>query len=164
MKIARMLAIAINLLAGIFEVKADTLTGKVVGIKDGDTIVVLVDRHEVVVRVSGIDAPEKMQPFGDRSKQAMSDCAFSKQALVEWRKTDRYGRTVGKVIVDGVDCGLQVVEKGLAWHYKAYAKEQTETDRVSYASAEERARSSRFGLWSDAGPIAPWIFRHSHER
>jgi endonuclease YncB( thermonuclease family) len=75
------------------------------------------------VRVPGIDAPEKKQPFGDRSKQAMSECAFSKQALVEWNKTDRYGRTIGKVVVDGIDCGLQVVEKGLAWHYKAYAKE-----------------------------------------
>ncbi|QDL56800.1 nuclease [Rhodoferax aquaticus] len=144
---------------------ADTITGKVVAVKDGDTIVVLVDRREVVVRVAGIDAPEKKQPFGDRSKQAMSECAFSMQAIIEWKKTDRYGRAIGKVNVDGVDCGLQIIEKGLAWHYKAYAKEQSEVDRISYALAEESARSAGIGLWVDSSPTAPWLFRHpSHQK
>lgn len=120
----------------------DTMTGKVVGITDGDTVTVLVDRHEFKVRIAGIDAPEKRQPFGPRSKQGMSDCAFNRDVDVEWDKTDRYGRTIGKVLADGVDCGLRQIELGLAWHYKAYAKDQSPKDRQTYALAESHARSA----------------------
>lgn len=139
---------------------AATLEGRVVGITDGDTVTVLVDRREVKVRVAGIDAPEKKQAFGQRSKEHLSDCAFGKAVSVEWSKTDRYGRTIGKVTVDGVDCGLRQVQDGLAWHYKAYAKEQSATDRGSYADAEFQAVARKAGLWSDPHPTPPWEFRH----
>lgn len=139
---------------------ADVLEGKVVGVMDGDTITVLVDRREVKVRVAGIDAPEKMQAFGQRSKEHLSACSFGKAVSVQWNKTDRYGRTIGKVIVDGVDCGLRQVQDGLAWHYKAYAKEQSATDRVTYAEAESQAVTHKSGLWSDPKPTPPWEFRH----
>lgn len=138
-----------------------TLEGKVVGVADGDTVTVLVDGHDQVhVRISGIDAPEKKQVFGQRSKQAMSACAFGKQVVVEWRKKDRYGRAVGKLTVNGVDCGLRQIELGMAWHYKAYAKEQARADREAYATAEDEAKAARRGLWSDANPTPPWEFRH----
>jgi endonuclease YncB( thermonuclease family) len=139
---------------------AATLEGKVVGITDGDTLTVLVDRREVKVRVAGIDAPEKKQPFGQRSKEHLSDCAFGKSVAVEWSKTDRYGRTIGKVTADGVDCGLRQVQDGFAWHYKAYAKEQSATDRVTYAEAESQAVTHKSGLWSEPHPTPPWEFRH----
>jgi endonuclease YncB( thermonuclease family) len=103
----------------------EQLTGKVVGVSDGDTLTVLVQRdqsrEQIKVRVSGIDAPEKAQAFGDRSKQGLSDCAFAKQVQVEVIKLDRYGRSVDKVISQGTDCGLRQIELGLALHYKAYA-------------------------------------------
>ena len=140
--------------------QAATLEGKVVGILDGDTITVLVDRGEVKVRVAGIDAPEKKQPFGQRSKQHLSDCAFGKSVAVEWSKTDRYGRTIGKITADGVDCGLRQIQDGLAWHYKAYAKEQSATDRAAYSEAESKAATRKAGLWSDPHPTPPWEFRH----
>lgn len=142
---------------------ADVLEGKVVGVTDGDTITVLVDRREVKVRVAGIDAPEKRQAFGQRSKEHLSDCAFGKAVSVQWNKTDRYGRTIGKVTVDVVDCGLRQVQDGMAWHYKAYAKEQSATDRGSYAEAESQAVARKSGLWSDPHPTPPWEFRHSKE-
>lgn len=142
-------------------VHAATLEGKVVGISDGDTLTVLVDRREVKVRVAGIDAPEKKQAFGQRSKENLSDCAFDKAVSVEWSKTDRYGRTIGKVIAGGVDCGLRQIELGMAWHYKAYAKEQSATDRADYAQAESQAMARKAGLWSDPHPIPPWEFRHT---
>ncbi|OYU45717.1 MAG: nuclease [Burkholderiales bacterium PBB4] len=151
---------ATALLASVAHAHADTLEGKVVGISDGDTITVLDDRREVKVRVSGIDAPEKKQPFGQRSKEHMSECAFGKTVAIEWRKTDRYGRTIGKVVVDGVDCGLRQIELGMAWHYKAYAKEQSPVDRAAYAEAESQAQARRAGLWSDPHPMPPWEFRH----
>ena len=84
--------------------------------------------------VSG--APEKKQPFGDRSKQSLSDLVFDKSVTVETNKRDKYQREVGKVLVDGLDANLEQVKRGMAWHYKAYEREQPETDRKVYANAE----------------------------
>lgn len=79
---------------------------------------------------------------------------------VDWNKTDKYGRTIGKVIVNGQDANLSQLQEGLAWHYKQYEKEQSAPDRGSYAQAEIDARTRKIGLWHDAVPIAPWDFRH----
>lgn len=157
------ISLSAALLTCLGHAHADVLEGKVVGVTDGDTVTVLVDRREVKVRVAGIDAPEKKQPFGQRSKEHLSDCAFGKSVAVEWSKTDRYGRTIGKVLADGVDCGLRQIQDGMAWHYKAYAKEQSATDRVTYAEAESQAMSRKAGLWSDPHPVPPWEFRHPKE-
>lgn len=153
-------SLAFALLVCMPHADADTLVGKTVGISDGDTITVLVDRREVKVRVAGIDAPEKKQAFGQRSKESLSECAFGKSVSVDWNKKDRYGRIIGKVTSDGVDCGLRQIEIGIAWHYKAYAKEQSSTDLAAYADAESQAMDRKIGLWSDPRPIPPWIFRH----
>lgn len=76
---------------------AETLRGKVVGVSDGDTITVLdADKIQYKVRLAGIDAPEKSQAFGERSKQHLGNLVFGKVVYVEWNKTDKYGRTVGK--------------------------------------------------------------------
>ncbi|MES2978024.1 MAG: thermonuclease family protein [Pseudomonadota bacterium] len=148
------------LFLGSSHLRANTLLGKVVAVLDGDTITVLHDRQETRVRIVGIDAPEKRQAFGQRSKQSMSDCAFGKEIEIEWKKLDRYGRTVGKVLSGDVDCGLRQIELGMAWHYKAYAKDQARADREAYATVEDEAKADRRGLWSDANPTPPWDLRH----
>ncbi len=79
---------------------------------------------------------------------------------MEWTKPDRYGRIVGKVIVDGQDVGLRQIETGLAWWYRKYAREQSPQDQVTYARAEEGARIARGGLWRDSEPVPPWEYRH----
>lgn len=95
----------------------DTLYGFVVGLSDGDTVTVLdSSKAQHKVRLGGIDAPEKKQAFGERSRQSLSDLVFHKQVEVEFSKTDRYGRIVGKVLVSNVDAGLEQVKRGLAWH------------------------------------------------
>jgi len=136
------------------------VTGKVVGITDGDTVTVLDrSRTQYKVRLAGIDAPEKKQPFGQKSKEALSDCAYDKTATIVGDKLDRYGRLVGKVMVGDVDCNLRQINLGLAWHYKKYMKEQPESDRASYSRAEDGARDKRVGLWVDADPMPPWEWR-----
>lgn len=140
---------------------AETIHGKVVGVSDGDTITVLDgDYQQYKIRLAGIDAPEKSQAFGNRSKEHLSDLVFGKSVSVDWSKKDRYGRTIGKVLVSGTDANLQQVRAGLAWHYKAYEKEQSAIDRISYVQAESDARNRRSGLWADAHPIPPWDYRH----
>lgn len=143
---------------------AKDFTGKVVGITDGDTITVLDDENSIQkVRVAGIDAPEKNQAFGQRSKQSLSELVFSKVVTVQTNKRDRYERHVGKILLDGQDINLEQVRRGMAWHYKAYEQEQSPEDRRKYADAEDKARKARIGLWRDAAPVPPWKFRR-HER
>ena len=141
--------------------QAATITGQVVAVADGDTITVL-DSAKVQhkIRLAGIDAPEKAQPFGDKAKQSLSDLVFGKTVQIDADKTDRYGREVGKVLVDGVDANLEQVRRGLAWHYKAYQRDQSPEDRLAYAAAEKDAAAARWGLWQDAEPVAPWDWRH----
>jgi endonuclease YncB( thermonuclease family) len=136
------------------------VTGRVVGVTDGDTIAVL-DSTNVLhkVRLSGIDAPEKAQPFGQKSKQSLSDCAYDKTATIQGDKLDRYGRLVGKVLVSGVDCNIRQINLGLAWHYKKYMNEQAPDDRLIYAQAEDDAHGKRTGLWGDVNPMPPWEWR-----
>lgn len=140
---------------------ADTLHGRVVGVADGDTVTVLdASNTQTKVRLMGIDAPEKKQAFGSRSKEHLSDLVFNRQVAVDYTKQDKYGRTVGKIIVNGVDANLEQVKAGLAWHYKQYQREQSETDRTTYAQAEEHAKAAKRGLWFDRDPTPPWDWRH----
>lgn len=140
---------------------AATYTGRVVGISDGDTITVLDSSNtQHKVRLAGIDAPEKSQAFGQRSKEHLSDLVFGKAVTIDTQKNDKYGREIGKVIVSGQDANLAQVRMGLAWHYKAYEKEQSPSDRTAYAQAEAEAHNRHVGLWQDPKPVPPWDFRH----
>lgn len=137
-----------------------TLEGVVIGLSDGDTVTVLdAAKRSHRVRLAGIDAPEKKQAFGDRSRQSLSELVFRQVVTVEYEKVDRYGRIVGKVKAGNLDANLVQVSRGMAWHYKAYELEQQPKDRLAYSRAEEAAREARQGLWRDPMPVAPWDFR-----
>lgn len=139
---------------------AESYSGLVVSVADGDTVTVLDDtkgRHKV--RLSGIDAPEKAQAFGNVSRQHLAQLVFQKRVNIEFEKHDRYRREVGKVLVAGRDINLLQIEAGLAWHYKKYEREQSPADRRNYSDAENSAATERRGLWRDPSPTPPWDFR-----
>jgi endonuclease YncB( thermonuclease family) len=137
-------------------------TGKVVGVADGDTITVLDSgKMQHKVRLAGIDAPEKAQAFGNRSKQSLSDMVYMKDVTIETNKIDRYGREIGKVIHNGADVCLEQVKRGMAWWYRDYQYEQTPEDRVLYETVEDAAKATRVGLWADKEPVPPWAWRKS---
>lgn len=139
---------------------ADTLTGRVISVADGDTLTVLtLDRQEHRIRLSGIDAPEHGQPYGEQSKDHLVALALDKTVRVEFHKEDRYGRLVGKVLVEGRDINLEQVRAGLAWHYKDYQSEQSLVDRTRYAAEEVMARAANRGLWADRASMPPWEWR-----
>lgn len=151
----------IALLWSSLSATAADIVGRVVGVSDGDTITVLVDNHDrLKVRLAGIDAPEKSQPFGSVSKKSLSDQVFGKTVNIEANKKDRYGRFLGRVISNGTDVCLEQIRAGMAWHYKRYSNEQSESLRREYADAESQARQLKIGLWSEPTPVAPWEFRH----
>jgi endonuclease YncB( thermonuclease family) len=142
--------------------QAALLEGRVVAVADGDTITILDNTNtQYKIRLAGIDAPEKKQPFGNVSKKFLSDLVYDKQVSVDYSKQDRYGRTVGKVLVNGIDANLEQVKHGLAWFYKKYENEQPLQDRLDYLHAQEAAETSKVGLWVEPNPVAPWDFRKS---
>ncbi|MBS0263094.1 MAG: thermonuclease family protein [Planctomycetes bacterium] len=133
---------------------AEVLRGKVVHVADGDTITVLTaDKVQHKIRLDDIDAPEKTQAFGTKSKQKLSELVGEKEVIVNWKKKDRYDRILGQVHLGRRDINLEMVEAGLAWHYKQYSKDQT------FADAEHLARQAHRGLWVDKSPEPPWEFR-----
>ena len=141
---------------------AETITGRVVGVADGDTITVLdADKMQHKIRLSGIDAPEKKQPFGNRSKESLSALTFDKTVAVETTKRDKYGRQIGKVLADGRDVNLVQIERGMAWFYRQYRREQSTDDQRLYEAAEDAAKAGKRGLWRDDGPVPPWEFRRA---
>ena len=154
------LIIGIALVSTLGGVNADTLAGRVVADTDGDTITVLdagLQQHKI--RLAGIDAPEKKQPFGERSTQSLAALVFGKTVVVEWRKKHRE-RLIGKVTVSGVDANLEQIKAGMAWWYEKYRKEQSPADQRRYAEAEQQqARAARVGLWRDQAPVPPWEWR-----
>lgn len=158
------LFVAVVLLAVSMSAHAVTLTGRVVGITDGDTLTLLVDRQQYKVRVSGIDAPEKRQAWGEKSKTNLSRLAFNQEAVAECWKIDRWGRRICKVTVNAIDIGLEQIRDGMAWWYRKYAKEQSSDDQSAYESVELMAKLRRLGLWSDTNPIPPWYFRSESTR
>jgi endonuclease YncB( thermonuclease family) len=153
---------------------AITLEGRVVKVADGDTITIVDNsgkKHRI--RLGGIDAPEKDQPYGKESTQSLLELTSDKTVVIEYEKRDRYKRIIGKVLVDPpgevfcmaldcvkkIDAGLEQVKRGLAWHYKKYQGEQSVDDRGTYSEAEVEAREKLLGLWSDSEPTAPWDWR-----
>ena len=128
-------------------------TGRVVGVADGDTLTVLDGSRQVRVRLWGIDAPERGQPWSSRSRESLAARAMHRDASVATRGTDGYGRTLARVAVDGVDLGEAQVRDGMAWVYRRYSK-----DRAMIA-LEDDARAGRRGLWSLPDPEPPWAWR-----
>jgi len=151
-------------LLGVFlwqTLNAETLSGKVIHVADGDTITILDSSHQQLkIRLSGIDAPEKAQDYGQRSKEHLNGLVQGQQVIVETSKKDKYGRHVGQVLLKGQDVNLEQLRAGLAWYYREYERELTPELRQSYAKAESEAKDARMGLWSDAQPVPPWQWRH----
>lgn len=137
-------------------------SGRVVGISDGDTITVLTaEKEQLKVRLAGIDAPEKAQAFGNAAKKNLSALIYGKEVELSGKKTDRYGRLVRKVLLDGEDINLRQIADGMAWYYRNYSRELTPADRRLYDEAERNAKTNELGLWRDATQTAPWDFRHA---
>jgi len=161
--------LAIPFVALVASMAVADISGKVVAVTDGDTIKILDNsRVQHKVRLTGIDAPEKAQPFGNASRKNLASMVAGKDVRVETSKNDRYGRVLGKVWVQPQDCSgcgktlnanLAQILAGMAWWYQDYAKDQPVQDRVRYESAVKAARKGQLGLWGEPDPVPPWAWR-----
>ncbi len=134
------------------------ITGKIVRVLDGDTVEILAGNVATRVRLNGIDAPEKAQPFGQRSRQALTAIVGGNTVLPVGEKRDRYGRLLATLILDGRDINAIQVYSGMAWVYR-YKGLATEPEYLRY---ERDARTARRGLWSEKEPVEPSIWRQRH--
>ena len=132
---------------------AETLTGKVVGVTDGDTLTLLVNRTRFKVRLTEIDTPEKGQTWGSRATQALGKKVFQKDVVVESSGYDRYDRLLGRIWLGDRDINREMVREGHAWAYRRYLTDQ------SLLEDEAAAKAEQIGLWSVPDPVAPWAWR-----
>lgn len=145
--------------------RTTTIEARVTRVVDGDSLFVIVADNGVLgVRVAGIDAPEKGQPFADVARRALLEQLHERQVRVEVVKTDAFGRLVGRVFVAGRDVGLAQLRSGLAWHFKRYDADLAPAVRRRYARAERQAQLRGIGLWGDAAPVPPWEHRAAQRR
>lgn len=134
---------------------AREITGRVVSIADGDTLSVLDSAHtNHRIRLAYIDAPEKKQDFGQKSKQSLSEQVYGHDVSVNVVDTDRYGRLLGVVYREKDNVNTEQVRRGMAWVYTKYNKDP------SLVEIEAKARKQRMGLWEQPNPTPPWEFRH----
>jgi len=134
------------------------IIGKVIAVKDGDTIEILLNGKPLSIRFAHIDCPEikRSQPFGKAAKQFTSAMCFGQIVTIENdNKFDRYRRLIGIVFNEHrQNVNKELLIAGLAWHFKRYSSDET------YAALEHEARAKRIGLWAASNPIAPWDWRH----
>jgi endonuclease YncB( thermonuclease family) len=149
-----MYPLLIGLILLSFSSTAQQFHAKVVKIVDGDTYDVVDSMQKLSrVRMNGIDAPEKKQAFGQRSKDILGRWCFNKTVLVKVYSKDRNGRFIADSYINGKSLSLIMVEEGMAWHFKKYSKDTV------LANAELKARAAKKGLWADGNAVPPWQYR-----
>lgn len=145
------------ILLGLNTFASISITGKVVGISDGDTFTILTtNKEQIKIRLYGVDCPESKQDFGTKAKQFTSSLCFGKTVIANIKNNDRYGRKIAFVILpNGRNLNKELLIAGMAWHYKHYDKS------TELASLEAMARQKKVGVWSAKNPVAPWEYRQN---
>jgi micrococcal nuclease len=129
-------------------------TFRVVKIVDGDTYDILINGIQTRIRMDGIDAPERGQPYYKASKEYLGRLCEGQMIRLEVKSKDRFGRTVAKSLISGNrELGAEMIRAGMAWHFRKYS------DDMRLARLEAEARKARKGLWADPNPVAPWDYR-----
>ncbi len=143
-------------LSGWTTSQGEAVAAQLTGVTDGDTITVRMGGNVVKVRLNGIDAPEKSQPYGVAAKTKLAALTLGRRITLRGAEKDRYGRTLARVYADGDDVCLAMIRAGYAWHYTRYSND------AGLAAAEREARASKRGLWADKSPVPPWEFRNGN--
>ena len=136
---------------------AESITGQVVDVADGDTLTIVTSWNETLkIRLAGVDCPETFQVHGEAAKQFLSFKTLKRRARIEPETIDQYGRTVGMVLVNGENINRQIVAEGHGWVFKKYCTAEYCAD---WLNLEAKAKAARIGLWEDENPTAPWDWR-----
>ena len=138
---------------------SEVWSGWVSWVMDGDTVVLVREGQQepVRLRIEGMDAPETCQPGGVEAREALIRLALRKPVQVVDRGQDSYGRQIGRLSVDGVDLGGEMVRSGMAWAYSF------RTGRGPYAGLQRQAEQQKKGIFASKGAaMSPALFRKFH--
>jgi endonuclease YncB( thermonuclease family) len=138
---------------------AETFSGRVVAVVDGDTLILQVDRKQYTIRIAGIDAPERHQAWSDQSKTNLGRLSQNQTAVADCARIDPQGKRLCKLTVKAVDIGLEQVKDGMAWWARELSRDLIPDEQSAYQSAQLMAQLKRRGLWSETKPIPPWDFK-----
>lgn len=159
--VALLYSVVFSLFIAAISVPAEAVSAKVVGVTDGDTIKAVVNGTQIKIRLYGIDAPEKAQPYGQVSANALKQLTTGHNITVQAIDQDRYGRSVALVFADGSNVNEAMVRAGHAWVYSQYC---TLSFCGSWVQQQQAAKSAKAGLWQDANPTPPWEWRHGGQK
>ncbi len=136
------------------------IDGDVTSVISGDTFFIKLENgRKFPVKLQGIAAPERRQPYAIESRRKLIEKVMGKNVRVFFRFTDGLGRVLGKIIVDGEDIALSQISYGYAWFYRTYPNELLDDDLLLYTDQEVAAKNDKIGLWKDKSPVAPWTYR-----
>ena len=135
---------------------AEEFSAKVIVVIDGDTVLILRGNKQVKVRLAGIDAPEKMQAFGENSKQSLTELVLNKQVRVDSQAMDNYGRMVAQIKVDELNVNYEQVQRGMAWAYSRFNRSK------ALLVLQNSAMEAKRGLWAQSDPMPPKEWRKAH--
>lgn len=156
-KISLFFVLLLGLISTAAHSSTTTFTGQVIDVGDGDTITILTQSNEKIkIRLLGIDCPESVQAHGEKAKQYLSSLVYGKRVRIEPETVDKYGRTVGMVLVNGANINEQIVANGHGWVFRKYCNADYCKE---WLKLEDKARKSGAGLWQDANPKPPWEWR-----
>lgn len=133
------------------------ISGRVIGVADGDTLFIIEEKthNKMTIRLNDIDAPEREQAYGQRSRQSLISLCYRRPVLIKAVGRDQYDRVLGRVFCDGIDANAQQVKLGMAWVYSRYL------DDPSLYKLQDEAKEAQRGLWHDFQPEEPWRFRRN---
>ena len=155
----RYFLLALLLVASLrISVEASTLVGRVIEVNEGDAITVFNLNRPVRIKLLAIDAPEQGQAFSESARQHLADLIYDKSVMVEYWGISANGSLVGRVMLNNVDVGAQMIRDGAAWFDSGNNTHLSVADREVYQQSEQAARNERRGLWQADDPIAPWEF------
>ncbi len=133
----------------------ESWSGRVIRVKDGDTLVAQHGKRHIVIRLYGIDCPEKNQTFGPKATEFTIRMTLGKIVKIRVINKDRYGRIVGIIdLPEDRTLNAELVKFGLAWWYRRYAPKDQHLKTL-----ELQARNHHKGLWGHPMPIPPWEYR-----
>lgn len=136
-----------------YQISENSFTAEVIHVIDGDTVDVLVVNQPIRIRLAGIDAPEKGQAFGTKARKVLSDMVKNKRVTVVEVDKDQYQRIVAIIKLDDLNINQEMVRQGMAWVYTNYNQD------YNLPLLEAKARANKTGLWSQANPVPPWLYR-----
>jgi micrococcal nuclease len=159
--VRRLLGVLCLLLAVVAPAWADTMSGVVFVVIDGDTVLFKPDSYGAAsraflkIRLANIDAPEKDQPYGEAATRALSALVLNQRVELNTVAIDAYGRTIAQIQLRDMQVNTELVRRGLAW---ASAYRRSAELKAVQRDAQQAAR----GLWREAEPVPPWVWRREH--